>query len=234
VKSAWLASTLLATFIAVAPTQAHASVATLPHAPHAPAVQTTTTAYKAPAAPFRYTVKNGDTLSAISAKRLRDPARWPALWWVNRRRISNPNEITTGMQLSMPLKSLRGRWLQRRADKAIPKPRIVTTSYHAPAKAAAPDPPAPSGGGGPYGASPGSFEQCVITRESGGNPQAVNASSGAGGLFQFLPSTWADLGYSGLPENASVGLQYAAYAKLYAEDGMAPWDADGCPQQFGA
>ena len=38
------------------------------------------------------------------------------------------------------------------------------------------------------------FAKCVERRESGGNPDAVNPSSGAAGLYQFLPA-WR----SGLP-----------------------------------
>jgi soluble lytic murein transglycosylase-like protein len=77
------------------------------------------------------------------------------------------------------------------------------------------------------------FEACVISRESGGNPRAVNPSSGAGGLFQFLPSTWASLGYAGAypggAQTAPVSVQEAAFAKLYAEAGTSPWAPyDGC------
>jgi soluble lytic murein transglycosylase-like protein len=77
------------------------------------------------------------------------------------------------------------------------------------------------------------FESCVISRESGGNPHAVNPASGAGGLFQFLPSTWAGLGfagdYPGGAQTAPVGVQEAAFAKLYAEAGTSPWRPyDGC------
>jgi hypothetical protein len=74
------------------------------------------------------------------------------------------------------------------------------------------------------------FEACVISRESGGNPRAVNPSSGAGGLFQFLPSTWAGLGlgYPGGAQTAPVGVQEEGFAKLYAEAGTAPWSSDGC------
>src|SRR5262252_9177807 len=32
--------------------------------------------------------------------------------------------------------------------------------------------------------------ECIIARESQGNPRAVNPRSGASGLGQFLPSTW--------------------------------------------
>jgi hypothetical protein len=77
--------------------------------------------------------------------------------------------------------------------------------------------------------SGGSYQQCVIRRESGGNPSVVNASSGAGGLYQFLPSTWAALGYSGLPQNASVATQNAAFSQAYAKWGTQPWTpSDGC------
>ena len=77
--------------------------------------------------------------------------------------------------------------------------------------------------------SAGSFQACVITRESGGNPHAVNPSSGAGGLYQFLPSTWAALGLSGLPEDASVAEQNQAFAEAYARWGTSPWAPyDGC------
>lgn len=74
------------------------------------------------------------------------------------------------------------------------------------------------------------FEQCVIQRESGGDPTIVNASSGAGGLFQFLPSTWAGLGlgYPGGAQTAPVSVQEEGFNKLYAEAGTAPWSSDGC------
>ncbi len=49
-------------------------------------------------------------------------------------------------------------------------------------------------------------------RESGWNPASVNPSSGAAGIPQFLPSTWADFGYSYFPRDAitqvRAGLRY--------------------------
>lgn len=76
-------------------------------------------------------------------------------------------------------------------------------------------------------------EQCVIQRESGGNPRAVNPVSDAGGLFQFLPSTWAALGYAaqypGGAQTAPAAVQEQAFAKAYAQSGTADWAAyDGC------
>lgn len=73
------------------------------------------------------------------------------------------------------------------------------------------------------------FEACVIARESGGNPRAVNPVSGAGGLYGFLPRTWAALGFSGLPENASAATQHTAFTRAYALWGTSPWAPyDGC------
>jgi hypothetical protein len=74
------------------------------------------------------------------------------------------------------------------------------------------------------------FEACVIQNESGGNPTAVNPSSGAGGLFQFLPSTWANLGlgYPGGAQTAPVSVQEQGFQILYSEAGTAPWAGDGC------
>jgi hypothetical protein len=69
-----------------------------------------------------------------------------------------------------------------------------------------------------------SFEQCVAWHESGDNPAASSA-----GLFGILPATWASLGYPGTAGQASVALQKAAFARLYAQDGTQPWAAyDGC------
>lgn len=72
------------------------------------------------------------------------------------------------------------------------------------------------------------YEGCVIQHESTGNPSAVNSSSGAGGLYQFLPSTWHSLGYSGSPQDAPVSEQNAAFQKEYSEVGSSAWASDGC------
>jgi hypothetical protein len=69
---------------------------------------------------------------------------------------------------------------------------------------------------------------CIISHESGGNPHAVNRSSGAGGLFQFLPSSWRAYGGSGEPQNASVAEQWRVARNAYARSGFAPWRGDGC------
>lgn len=70
---------------------------------------------------------------------------------------------------------------------------------------------------------------CIILRESGGNPNAIERATGAGGLFQFLAATWQSLGYPGVAQGAPIGEQVAAAAALYTRSGYRPWVSDGCP-----
>lgn len=176
------------------------------------------------------TVRAGDTLSSISQRELGRAADWPALWWANRHTVHNPSLIQAGQKLVVPDSPEVKPWLMRAALAAIPAPAPAPEPVQA-APVAASDPapaPAPATSTSYSGAS-GSFQSCVIQAESGGNPAAVNPASGAGGLYQFLPSTWQALGFSGLPQNASVAEQNAAFAKEYAQSGTSAWSAyDGC------
>lgn len=63
----------------------------------------------------------------------------------------------------------------------------------------------------------------IVMCESGGNWGAVNPSSGAGGAYQILPSTWAAYGGSGAPQDASPAEQSAIAAQIYADSGGAAW-----------
>src|ERR687898_656867 len=51
--------------------------------------------------------------------------------------------------------------------------------------------------GGPY-----AIPTYIVMCESGGNYRALNPSSGAGGAYQILPSTWRAYGGQGLPHQA--------------------------------
>ncbi|WP_255739345.1 transglycosylase family protein [Frankia sp. CiP3] len=77
---------------------------------------------------------------------------------------------------------------------------------------------------GPASAAPSEDQtlSAIAQCESGGNPTIVN-SIGAGGLFQFLPSTWQSVGGTGLPQNASVAEQWNRARMLYAQQGTTPW-----------
>jgi Transglycosylase SLT domain len=94
---------------------------------------------------------------------------------------------------------VRASTLEERLAPATRRPTSVPVQ--APPAAAAPavtfKPPAGSGGSGlaaiyaVFGNSPGlSWALRVANCESHYNPLAVNRSSGASGLFQFMPSTW--------------------------------------------
>lgn len=166
------------------------------------------------------TVEGGDSLSSISKQVYGSAADWPALWWVNRQAVPNPGQIAVGQRLRLSQRSVR-HLLARAAQAAAPQQTATTT-----VTTAAPAAVSPSA---VYGGAPGSFQACVIAAESGGNASAVNPYSGAGGLYGFLPSTWQALGFSGLPQNASVATQNAAFAREYAQSGGGAWAPyDGC------
>jgi muramidase (phage lysozyme) len=59
--------------------------------------------------------------------------------------------------------------------------------------------------------------------ESGGNYRALNPSSGAGGAYQILPSTWRAYGGRGLPHQASKAEQDRIAALIWANDGPGAW-----------
>lgn len=63
----------------------------------------------------------------------------------------------------------------------------------------------------------------IVMCESGGNWNAVNPTTGAGGAYQIMPSTWAAYGGSGLPQNASPAEQSAIAAKIWASSGPGAW-----------
>ncbi len=223
-------------------------------------------------APAHYTVRPGDSLSDIARREYGSAADWPALWWINRHAVPDPDVLAAGQQLRLSAWHPRQAWLDQAARAAIPAPArsaSAPTAAVAARTGPAPAPPAetspaatssaatspagtspagtsPAGtspaGTSPAGTSPagtsrpgtsragtGTFQACVIARESGGNAQAVNPASGAGGLYGFLPSTWQSLGYSGLPQDAPVSVQNAAFQQAYAQSGTSPWaPSDGC------
>ena len=105
-------------------------------------------------------------------------------------------------------------------------PYVLTASLNRPAPAPAPAPATSLSGPWPGGA----FGNCVVERESGGNPQVMN-STGHYGLYQFSFSTW--VAYGGAPGDfghASVAEQEQVFMNAMATPGgannWAPYD--GC------
>jgi hypothetical protein len=65
--------------------------------------------------------------------------------------------------------------------------------------------------------------QAIVMCESGGNFGAVNPSSGAGGAYQILPSTWSMYGGHGTPQSASPHEQGAIASQIWADSGSSAW-----------
>jgi septal ring factor EnvC (AmiA/AmiB activator) len=72
--------------------------------------------------------------------------------------------------------------------------------------------------GGPY-----SIPTYIVMCESGGNYSAINPSSGAGGAYQILPSTWELYGGQGEPQNAPKAEQDRIAAEIWADSGSSAW-----------
>jgi muramidase (phage lysozyme) len=60
--------------------------------------------------------------------------------------------------------------------------------------------------------------------ESAGDWEAVNPTSGAGGAYQILPSTWELYGGEGQPQDASPEEQSEIAAQIWADSGAAAWE----------
>jgi septal ring factor EnvC (AmiA/AmiB activator) len=67
----------------------------------------------------------------------------------------------------------------------------------------------------------------IVMCESGGNWEAVNPSSGAGGAYQILPSTWELYGGECDPEDASPAEQSDIAAPIWADSGAGAWVCAG-------
>jgi hypothetical protein len=178
-----------------------------------------------------YTVRPGDTLSAIAGKVYHDPGAWPVLYFANRDKIRWANSVDAGQVLTVPVKPARIPAAPSQLGPApapAPAPAQASaeqpvTDQQAPAEVAAPAQSAST-----YSGS-GSFQECVISSESGGNSQVMN-SSGHYGLYQFSSSTWA--AYGGNPGDfgdASVAEQNQVFDNAIAAGGQSNWSAyDGC------
>jgi nucleoid-associated protein YgaU len=201
------------------------------------------------ALPTRYTVRSGDSLAAISQRFYHNPDAWPVLYWANHHQIRWANEIETGQVLNVPVKPARiPNPPALLGPSAAPAPAPVQASAasvqtppvqtapmqsYAPIQAApvqtAPVQAAPQAAAAATYSGSGSFQSCVITRESGGSSQVMNAS-GHYGLYQFSSSTWA--AYGGSPSSfghASVAQQNQVFNNAIAAGGQSNWSPyDGC------
>jgi hypothetical protein len=73
------------------------------------------------------------------------------------------------------------------------------------------------------------FHCIAYGHESGGNPTAVNPTSGAGGLYQFMDGTWLGNGggqFAPNAESAPVWAQDTVAFWTWQHDGFSPWTGD--------
>jgi septal ring factor EnvC (AmiA/AmiB activator) len=81
-----------------------------------------------------------------------------------------------------------------------------------------------SGSGAPaYLGGPYAIPTYIVMCESGGNYHALNASSGAGGAYQILPSTWAAYGGDGAPQDAPKAEQDRIAGEIWRDSGPSAW-----------
>jgi len=190
----------------------------------------------APHAPGSYTVRPGDSLSAIAARSYGSAADWPAVWWANRRQVPDPDLIIAGQRLALPGRAQVPVWLARAAlavtaAPATPAPATPTV----PADPADPTVPAtapavPAQASSPASASSGGVNWSAIAAcESGGN-WSIDTGNGFYGGLQFTEQTW--LGYGGGQYAPSASLateaqQIAVAQRVLAGQGIGAWPVCG-------
>jgi LysM repeat protein len=183
---------------------------------------------QAAAKPTTYTVKSGDSLSAIASREYHSQDAWPVLYWANHTVIKWANEIQPGQVLKVPAKPAKIPSAPGQLDQA-PAVSAVTVSASTAAAASTAAQTVSTAATYTGGTPGGSFGACVVARESGGNAQVMN-STGHYGLYQFSSSTWA--AYGGNPAdfgNASVSEQNQVFSNALAAGGQSNWAPyDGC------
>jgi LysM domain-containing protein len=182
-----------------------------------------------------YLVQPGDTLSGIAASHSVSLAAVEAA----NPHISNFNLIFAGQSIELPSGSSAAAVIT--GGQAAPAQQSVSVKQSVPVQQSAPSYTSPSStasatatvhhssstGSSGYSSSslsdipgvPSSLASCVAYRESTDlqNPAAD------GNAYGIIPAS----GYN--VEGTSLANQKQVFAELYAQDGGAPWAADGCP-----
>jgi hypothetical protein len=175
--------------------------------------------------PASYTVRPGDSLSAIAAHAYGSAADWPAVWWANRHQVANPNVVAAGQRLRLPASGRVPAWMARAALAATP-----STAPAAPVSAPQAGPSAPVQAAALVSASSGGANWSAIAAcESGGNWSA-NTGNGFYGGLQFTEQTWLAYGggqYASSPNQASASQQIAVAERVMAGQGIGAWPVCG-------
>ena len=177
-------------------------------------------AHQAHQAPAHYTVKAGDTLSSIARHEYGSAHAWPALWWVNRHKVHNPQMIRVGQRLTLSSWHPRKAWLDRAALAATPAPAPAVSSAPAAASTGTWSAPAPSGGVN---------WSAIAACESGGN-WSISTGNGFSGGLQFTEGTWLANGggqYAPSANLATPAEQIAVAERVLASQGIGAWPVCG-------
>jgi len=169
-------------------------------------------------APAHYTVKAGDTLSSIARHEYGSARAWPALWWVNRHKVHNPQMIRVGQRLTLSSWHPRKAWLDRAAAAATPARAVSSAS--AAASTGTWSAPAPSGGVN---------WSAIAACESGGN-WGISTGNGFYGGLQFTEGTWLANGggqYAPSANLATPAEQIAVAERVLASQGIGAWPVCG-------
>ena len=170
-------------------------------------------------APASYTVRPGDSLSAIAAHAYGSGADWPAVWWANRHQVANPDVIAAGLRLRLPASGQVPSWMARAALAATPAPA-------APASVLPADSPAPVHAAA---SSDGVNWAAIAACESGGN-WSTNTGNGFYGGLQFTQQTWVAYGggqYASSANLATQAQQIAVAQRVLAAQGIGAWPVCG-------
>lgn len=116
-------------------------------------------------------------------------------------------------------------WRSGSVHRPTPAARRVTRAKRVSRSARRPRLLAPAGS--VFGDVWARLRQC----ESGGR-YAINTGNGFFGAYQFHPRTWRNLGYPGLPHQATPEMQDEAARKLQARSGWGQWPV--CSRRIGA
>jgi hypothetical protein len=203
-------------------TQAATVADALSHSGMSPAELLSALKASTPAAPAAsYTVRSGDSLSAIAGKVYHKQGAWPVLYWANRDKVHWANMLGEGQVLKVPALPAKIPAAPSQLGPVLVAPAAAPVQGTASAPVQATASGSYSGGGG--------FASCVIARESGGNSQVMN-SSGHYGLYQFSASTWSAYGGSSADfGHASVSEQNRVFNNAMAQGGQSNWSPyDGC------
>ena len=176
--------------------------------------------------PASYTVQQGDSLSVIAAHTYGKAADWPAVWWVNRHQVANPNQIATGQRLRLPASGQVPALMARAARAAIPGTPAASAAVSVPQ--ASPSAAAPASTAAPA-SSGGANWSAIAACESGGNWSADTGNGFYGGL-QFTEQTWLAYGggqYASSANQATEAQQIAVAERVRAGQGIGAWPVCG-------